>query len=70
MKDSEDRIKRLVWALNRVQAHGLAHYEDCKNAEYDDQDCTCGMEMTAKDVRMALEQEIEYRVGEIERGSK
>lgn len=54
----EDRIRRLVWTLNRVQAHGLAHYEDCKNAEYDDQNCSCGMEQAEKHVRMALEHEL------------
>lgn len=47
--------ERLRKALNRVQSHGLHHYEDCHNKEYDDQNCNCGMEQTELIVRKALE---------------
>ena len=40
----QERERVALQALEKVQAHGLHHYEDCKNREYDDQLCNCGME--------------------------
>jgi uncharacterized protein YchJ len=40
----QERERVASEALEKVQAHGLHHYEDCKNREYDDQECNCGME--------------------------
>lgn len=41
---ANEKLERYEKALQAVQAYGLAHYEDCLNASYDDESCSCGME--------------------------
>jgi len=55
IKRLEEKLGIAKWTLGRVQRHGLHHHEDCKNIEYDNQDCTCGMEQAEKDILSALE---------------
>lgn len=54
LQDCEARERVAIEALEKVQAHGLHHYEDCKNREYDDQLCNCGMEKAELAVMNAL----------------
>lgn len=58
------RAENLVNALDKVQAHGLHHYDDCSNREYDDQNCNCGMEKTEIIVRDSI---AKYRANEGEK---
>lgn len=51
----EERLKIAERALRLVQKHGLFHYEDCKNSNYEDEQCTCGMERAEFEVKEALE---------------
>ena len=45
----------LYKVLRKIQFHGIHHYEDCSNREYDDQNCNCGMEQAELAMLKALE---------------
>jgi hypothetical protein len=45
---------RLINLLERIQKHGLCHFEDCQNASYEDERCTCGMEQLEFEMKNLL----------------
>lgn len=53
--------EKMAWLLGQIHNHGLNHFEDCSNREYDDQNCDCGMERLEKLTRDYLEGWSAYR---------